>query len=196
MTMRTVFLPLAAAACIGVLAPSGARAAGVPSAPTFTKDVAPILMRSCVQCHRPGQVAPMSLLTYEDARPWARSIRNRVTKREMPPWNLDPTVGIKEILDDPSLSDAEVQTIAKWIDNGAPKGDMADMPKAPTFPKLDEWSIGEPDFIVEAPEWTQPAQGADWFGDFYVDSGLKEDRQHLVYAFQDDKELLNEMLPV
>ena len=168
MTTRTVFLSLAAVVGLAVAAPS-AGAAGVPVAPTFTKDVAPILMRSCVQCHRPGQVAPMSLLSYEDARPWARSIKTRVTKREMPPWNLDPTVGIKEILDDPSLSDAEVQTIAKWVDVGAPKGEMADMPKAPTFPSLDEWSIGEPDFVISAPEWTQPAQGADWFGDFYVD---------------------------
>ena len=70
----------------------------------------------------------MSLLTYDDARPWARSIKNRVSKREMPPWNLDPTVGIKEILDDPSLSDQEIQTIAKWVDSGAAKGDGADMP--------------------------------------------------------------------
>jgi len=116
--------------------------ASAADAPTFTKDVAPILMRSCVQCHRPGQVAPMSLLTYEDARPWARSIRTRVTKREMPPWNLDPTVGIKEILDDPSLSDREVQTIATWVDNGAPKGDLRDMPKAPEFASLDTWTIG------------------------------------------------------
>jgi len=188
--------------------------ASAADAPTFTKDVAPILMRSCVQCHRPGQVAPMSLLTYEDARPWARSIRTRVTKREMPPWNLDPTVGIKEILDDPSLSDREVQTIATWVDNGAPKGDLRDMPKAPEFASLDTWTIGEPDYIIEAPEWTQPAKGADWFGDFYVDSGLTEDRwikaievlptvkgrkavhHTIVYAFQDDKDILNELLPV
>ena len=108
MTTRTVFLSLAAVVGLTVAAPS-ARAAGVPAAPTFTKDVAPIMMRSCVQCHRPGQVAPMSLLTYEDARPWARSIKTRVSKREMPPWNLDPTVGIKEILDDPSLSAQEIQ---------------------------------------------------------------------------------------
>src|SRR6185436_14451093 len=133
------------------------------NAQTFTKDVAPIMMRSCVSCHRPGQVAPMSLLTYEDARPWARAIKTRVSRREMPPWNLDPTVGIKEILDDPSLSDAEIATITRWVDGGAPKGNAADMPKAPTFASIDTWSIGEPDFIIEAPEWTQPAQGADWF---------------------------------
>ena len=182
--------------------------------PTFTKDVAPILMRSCVQCHRPGQVAPMSLLTYDDARPWARSIKNRVSKREMPPWNLDPTVGIKEILDDPSLSEQEIQTIAKWVDSGAAKGDAADMPKAPLFACADSWSIGEPDFIIESPEWIQPAEGADWFGDFYVDSKLTEDRwikaievmptvkgrkavhHTIVYAFQDDKAILDAMLPV
>ena len=214
MTKRMTCWSIAAMASFLLGAAPLASAAGIPQTPTFTRDVAPIMMRSCVQCHRPGQVAPMSLLTYEDARPWARSIKTRVTKREMPPWNLDPTVGIKEILDDPSLSDVEVQTIAKWVDNGAPKGEMADMPPAPVFPKLDEWSIGEPDFVVEAPEWTQPAQGADWFGDFYVDSGLKEDRwikaievlptvkgrkavhHTIVYAFQDDKDLLNEMLPV
>ena len=182
--------------------------------PTFTKDVAPILMRSCVQCHRPGQVAPMSLLTYDDARPWARSIKNRVSKREMPPWNLDPTVGIKEILDDPSLSQQDIQTIAKWVDSGAPRGETVDMPKAPVFASADTWSIGQPDFVIESPEWIQPAEGADWFGDFYVDSKLTEDRwikaievlptvkgrkavhHTIVYAFQDDKEILNAMLPV
>ena len=189
-------------------------AAAADSSPTFTKDVAPILMRSCVQCHRPGQVAPMSLLTFEDARPWARSIKTRVTKREMPPWNLDPTVGIKDILDDPSLSGQEIQTIAKWVDSGATKGETSDMPKAPVFASADTWSIGEPDFIIESPEWIQPAQGADWFGDFYVDSKLTEDRwikaiellptvkgrkavhHTIVYALQDDKEILNAMLPV
>src|SRR5262245_45747946 len=184
------------------------------NAQTFTKDVAPIMMRSCVSCHRPGQVAPMSLLTYEDARPWARAIKTRVSRREMPPWNLDPTVGIKEILDDPSLSEKEIDTIVKWVDGGAAKGDPNDMPAAPKFANADTWSIGEPDFIIEAPEWVQPAQGADWFGDFYVDSKLTEDRwikaievlptvkgrravhHAIVYSFQDDKELLAELLPV
>jgi hypothetical protein len=217
MTKRSGFLfgvVGAALVVAGVTAVPAHVAAAAPEGPTFSKDVAPILMRSCVQCHRPGQVAPMSLLTYEDARPWARSIKTRVARREMPPWNLDPTVGIKEILDDPSLSDAEIATIARWVDSGAPKGNLADMPKAPTFVSIDTWSIGEPDYIIEAPEWTQPAQGADWFGDFYVESKLTEDRwikaievlptvkgrkavhHSIVYAFQDDKEVLNQMLPV
>jgi hypothetical protein len=215
---RTTWLWIGAAVWLGTSglgAKSGVvTAAEAPAAPTFTRDVAPILMRSCVQCHRPGQVAPMSLLTYEDARPWVRSIKTKVMKREMPPWNLDPTVGIKEILDDPSLSAAEIQTIARWVDAGAPKGDLAQMPKAPTFASADSWTIGEPEFVIQSPEWTQPAQGADWFGDFYVDSGLTEDRwiksievlptvkgrkavhHTIVYAIQDDKQILSEMLPV
>jgi hypothetical protein len=217
MINRAMSLSVTAVVCLGAggLASIPASAAPAPAAsPTFTKDVAPILMRSCVQCHRPGQVAPMSLLTYEDARPWVRSIKTKVTRREMPPWNLDPTVGIKEILDDPSLSAGEIQTISKWVDSGAPKGDLADMPKAPTFASADTWTIGEPDFVIQSPEWTQPAQGADWFGDFYVDSGVTEDRwiksievlptvkgrkavhHTIVYAIQDDKEVLNELLPV
>src|SRR6476620_1089690 len=110
MTTRTVFLSLAAVAGLAVAAPS-ARAAGVPAAPTFTKDVAPIMMRSCVQCHRPGQVAPMSLLTYEDARPWARSIKTRVAKREMPPWGIDKNVGIQEFKEDNSLTDDELAKV-------------------------------------------------------------------------------------
>jgi hypothetical protein len=197
-----------------VMSAEPAAAGAAPAAPTFTKDVAPILMRSCVGCHRPGQVAPMSLLTYDEARPWARSIKNRVSKREMPPWNLDPTVGIREILDDPSLTESEIETVARWVDSGAPKGNDADMPPAPTFASVDTWSIGEPDFVIEAPEWIQPAQGADWFGDFYVDSKLTEDRwikaievlptvkgrkavhHAIVYSLQDDKDLLNELLPV
>jgi mono/diheme cytochrome c family protein len=216
MTRKLLTLLSVAAAC-GMAAALGVSvhaAADATPAPTFSKDVAPIMMRSCVQCHRPGQVAPMSLLTYDDARPWARSIRNRVSKREMPPWGLDPTVGIKEILDDPSLSSDEIKTIAAWVDAGAPQGNPNDMPKAPAFPNADTWTIGTPDYVVEAPQWTQPAQGADWFGDFYVDSGLQEDRwikavevlptvkgrkavhHTIVYALQDDKDILNNMLPV
>ena len=78
---------------------------------TFNKDVAPIFNRSCVRCHRPEEIAPMSLLTYNDARPWARSIKERVSKREMPPWFLDKTIGIQKYKEDPSLTDEEVATI-------------------------------------------------------------------------------------
>src|SRR5262245_43785601 len=95
---------------------------------TFTRDVAPILQRSCQKCHRPDSMAPMSFLTYEEVRPWVRSIRQKVGAREMPPWYIDRTVGIRKFDNDPSLSDEEVATITKWADGGAPRGNAADMP--------------------------------------------------------------------
>ena len=95
---------------------------------TYAKDVAPIMQRSCQTCHRPGTNAPMSLLTYEDVRPWARAIKNKVTQRLMPPWHIERNVGIQKFKDDPSLSDAEIATIASWVDGGAPKGSVATCP--------------------------------------------------------------------
>ena len=102
--------------------------AGALPAPTFTKDVLPIMQRSCQSCHRPGTPAPMSLMTFAEVRPWARSIKTKVTTREMPPWHIDRSIG--EYANDPSLSDAEVATIAKWVDSGAPEGNRADAPPA------------------------------------------------------------------
>src|SRR5262245_18069669 len=95
---------------------------------TFTKDVAPILQRSCQVCHRPGAIAPMSLLTYDDVRPWARAIKEKVVKREMPPWYIDKNIGITEFKDDPSLSTSDIATIVKWVDGGAQMGNPSDMP--------------------------------------------------------------------
>src|SRR5437899_4132293 len=102
---------------------SGGMAAQAPAKstkpiPMFAKDIAPILQRSCQVCHRPDSIAPMSLLTYQDVRPWARSIRNKVTAREMPPWYIDRTVGIKKFKNDPSLTDDEIDLIARWADGG------------------------------------------------------------------------------
>src|SRR5205085_10663930 len=91
-----------------------------PTAPTFTKDIAPIFQEKCEACHRPDSIAPMSLVTYEEARPWARSIKTRVSDRQMPPWNIDKGIGIQEFKNDRSLSDEQIATIARWIDNGAP----------------------------------------------------------------------------
>src|SRR6476659_3316157 len=91
---------------LAVAAPAAAQ-----SAVTFTKDVAPILQKSCQSCHRPGQMAPMSLMTYQDVRPWARSIKQRVTERQMPPWGIDPHIGIQSFKNDPSLRDDEIKTI-------------------------------------------------------------------------------------
>ena len=95
---------------------------------TFTKDIAPILQRSCQDCHRDGSIAPMSLLTYEDARPWARSIKDKVVTRSMPPWYIDKDIGVQGFKYDYSLTDDEIAMVATWVDNGAPRGNPADMP--------------------------------------------------------------------
>src|SRR5256885_9782600 len=104
---------------------------------TFTKDVAPILYKSCVECHRPTMFAPMSLLTFDDARPYARSIKQRVVSRVMPPWGADAPHGVFK--NDPRLSQQEIDTIAAWVDAGAPKGDDADLPKPPQY--AEGWTI-------------------------------------------------------
>src|SRR5690242_16904539 len=119
---------------------------------TFSKDVVPILERSCQNCHRPGSIAPMPLLTYKEARPWARSIKEKVIRRQMPPWHIDRNVGITKFKDDPSLTDREIATIAAWVDQGAPEGNSADLPPARRFTDLDKWHIGTPDLIISMPK--------------------------------------------
>src|SRR5215470_12526630 len=161
----------------GVLAAPGA--AGVPGAvpdkPTFTKDVLPIFQKSCQACHRPGQMAPFSLLTYEDARPWARSIKQKVETRYMLPWHLDRTIG--EYDPDPSLTDDQIATIAKWVDSGAPKGDPKDAPAAVKWPADNTWQFGEePDMIVKSPAFDVPESSADAYPEPEVASGMTEDR--------------------
>ena len=144
---------------------------------TFTKDVAPIFQRSCQTCHREGAIAPMSLLTYEETRPWARSIKEKVQTRTMPPWYIDKNVGVQGFKYDRSLSDAEIVTIVAWVDAGAPRGNPADLPPAREFAVRDQWHIGEPDWIVPIPEpFVVAAEAPNWWGDFYADSGLTEDR--------------------
>jgi hypothetical protein len=143
---------------------------------TFTKDVAPILYRSCIRCHRPDEIAPMSLLTYQDARPWAQSIKQRVSKREMPPWFVDKTIGIQKYKNDPSLTDEEISTIVKWVDTGAPQGNPAEMPKLPALESISTWRIGTPDVIVQYPAYRMPAAGPDLYGTLTAPFGTTEDR--------------------
>src|SRR5690349_22500430 len=122
---------------------------------TFSKDIAPILQRSCQNCHRPGSVAPMSLLTYEEARPWAKSMKLRTSLRDkpnaMPPWFIEKNIGIQQYKGDISLSDAEIDKIARWADNGAPQGNPADAPPPLKFLDAKQWEIGTPDLIVSSP---------------------------------------------
>src|SRR5277367_3756799 len=96
--------------------------------PTFTKDIAPIFQAKCEECHHKGTAAPMSLATYQESRPWARSIKERVASKNMPPWHIDKTVGIQHFQNDRSLNDQEIATIVKWVDAGAPQGEPKDMP--------------------------------------------------------------------
>ncbi len=136
--------------------------------PTFSKDVAPILQEKCEGCHRPGQMAPMSLMTYEQVRPWAKAIRQRVATRQMPPWHMDPTVGIQSFANDMSLSNAQIATILKWVDAGAPQGDPTDLPAAKQWPDNKGWQLasqfGQPDLVIKSEPYTMPAKGQDvWF---------------------------------
>jgi len=136
---------------------------------TFTKDIAPILQDRCQDCHRKGSMAPMSLITYEETRPWAKSIRERVITRQMPPWHLDKTVGIQKFANDMSLTDQQIATIVKWVDAGAPMGDPKDMPIPKQWPKDDGWKLSkefgrEPDLVLKSEAYTMPARGQDvWF---------------------------------
>jgi hypothetical protein len=148
---------------------------------TFTKDIAPILQRSCQNCHRPGSVAPMSLITYEEVRPWARSIKHRTgivgTPDVMPPWYIDKSVGIQHYKDDMSLTREEIATIARWFDNGAPRGNPVDMPAPIAFGDDKVWRLGKPDLIVASPSVELQAVQADWWGSLgAVPTRLTEDR--------------------
>ncbi len=154
----------------------GPEAASAQTPPTFTKDIAPILQRSCQTCHRTGEIAPMSLTTFQEVRPWVRSIRSRVVAREMPPFHVDRTIGIQQFKDDPSLSDDEINTIVRWAEAGAPQGNPADMPAPKKFADTSEWQIGEPDLIIKFPAFTVPAIGPDLFGDLFAEIGVDEDR--------------------
>ena len=158
-------------------APSAAAAQDDAQAVTFTKDVAPILQRSCQECHRTGSIAPMSLLTYEETRPWARSIREKVVTRAMPPWYVDRNIGIQGFKYDYSLSDEEIAAVAAWVDAGAPRGNPADLPPPREFRDIAEWKIGEPDWVVEIPEpFVVAAEAPNWWGNLESESGLTEDR--------------------
>lgn len=132
---------------------------------TFAKDIAPIFQAKCEECHRAGTAAPMALTKYEEVRPWAKSIRERVLTRNMPPWHLDKTVGIQQFQNDRSLSDGEIATIVRWIDAGAPLGDPKDLPAPRVWPKNEEWQLakkyGQPDLIIQSEPYTMPAQGQD-----------------------------------
>ena len=144
---------------------------------TFTKDVAPILRRTPRSVIEARTFAPMSLMTYEQARPWAKSIKQKVLAREMPPWFIDKNVGVQHFSNDVSLTEQEMATIAKWVDSGAPQGNPADMPPPRQFPDGEAWQIGQPDLIVALPQDViVKAKAPDQWPDILVDPALTEDR--------------------
>ena len=153
-----------------------------PNSINFAEHVAPIIYDNCVECHRPGSIAPMSLLDYETVRAWGPVIKDRVEKRSMPPYFIDKEVGVQSFEDDRSLSDQEIATIAAWVDSGSPQGDMNYLPPAPQFEDDVAWTLEDdmgrpPDLIIPIPEpFTVPADGPNWWMTFYSDTGLTEDR--------------------
>ncbi len=172
---------------LSVLSAGAVLIAGEPSAttqanqnPTFTKDIVPIFQARCQDCHRPNAMAPMSLLTYEETRPWARSIKERVVKRQMPPWHLDKSVGVQSFQNDMSLTDQQIATVVKWVDSGSPQGDPKDMPAAKVFPRDDEWQLAKiynrpPDLIIKSDDYTMPAVSQDQWWKPVVDLGVKDE---------------------
>ena len=151
---------------------SGARKRAQSSAPTFNKEVVRILQQNCQTCHHPGDIAPFSMLTFKETRPWAQAIREQVILRKMPPWK--PVPGCGDFRDARRLSDADVATLAAWVDAGAPEGNPADLPPPVQFP--DGWPLGEPDLILTPEsEYTPPTTG-DIYRCFTIPTALRGDR--------------------
>jgi len=170
-----------AALALSVVAMGADAPLTVPGPVTFSKDIAPILQRSCQNCHNPDGLAPMSLTTYKDARPWARSIKERTSIRDkrgtMPPWYVEKNIGIQHYKNDNSLSDLEIAKIAKWVDSGAAEGNPADMPPPKPFTDNSRWTLGEPDLIVSTPWVTVKAGAPDYWGEMTpAPTGLTEER--------------------
>jgi len=173
---RVVLIALIGLGTAVLLALPSSQATGTKSSAknvTFNKDIAPIFFKNCAECHRPGESAPFSVLNYKDVRPWAKSIREKVVNREMPPWHADPHVG--EWANDRRLKQQELDTITAWIDGGAKEGAARDLPAAPQY--TEGWSIGKPDVVLEMPEeFTLEASGPDEYQYFDIPTNFTEDK--------------------
>ncbi len=176
--MRNV-VPLLALGTLLIL-PRPSTAEQAEPTPTFARDIAPIFQNKCESCHRTDSMAPMSLVTYEDARPWAKSIAARVKARQMPPWHIDKTVGIQHFKNDRSLSDGQIDTILQWVAAGAPKGDPKEMPPPKVWGDESKWAFaskyGPPDLVIKSPDYTMPAMAQDVWWRPIVPTGLTEPR--------------------
>ncbi len=166
---RAVLRLLGGLAIVGGLTLAVARAdVRAAASPTFAKDVAPIFQAKCQDCHRVGSMAPMSLTTFEEVRPWVRAIKERVSTHQMPPWHIDRNVGVQKFKNDISLSDDQIDTIVRWVDAGAPMGDPKDMPAPRQWPSDNEWQatklLGAPDLVITSAPYTMIAHHQDaWY---------------------------------
>ena len=173
--------PFAARTLLAIAPGAPATTPTARRAVTFTKDVAPILQQKCQSCHQPGSIAPMSLLTYDDAKKYARRIRTKVSARLMPPWHIDRTIGVQEFKNDGGLSDEQIAAIVDWVDSGTPMGNPKDMPPSVTFPDPNRWQLAEqlgvqPDLVIRSKPYTLAPKTQDkWFRPV-VETGLTEPR--------------------
>ena len=170
---------LIAGFAVGTLAMAAEAPANTPV--TFAKEISRIFQEKCNDCHRPGTAAPMSLETYEQVRPWARSIKQRISMRQMPPWSIDKTVGIQKFTNDRSLSDEQIAMIVRWVDSGAPMGDTKDMPPPQKWPSDEGWQLAkqfgrEPDFVIKSDPYTMPARSQDQWWKPLADVPVTEPR--------------------
>ena len=192
--MRVSTTLIGACAALLVVSVAGVASAGAAEGtPTFAKDIAPILYENCVACHRPNHLAPMSLITYADARPWARAVKTKVLTREMPPWGADSRV--RAYKNDASLTQTEIDTIAAWVDGGAPEGNAADLPEVPQF--AEGWSIGEPDLIFSMVKpFEVPADGTVPYSYVTVPTNLQEDIWISAHEFRPgDRRVIHHVIP-
>lgn len=148
---------------------------GVKKEVTFNKDIAPILYKNCAECHRPNDIAPMALMTYKEARPWARSIKERVLTRDMPPWSPDPAYG--QFTNDHRLAQKDIDTIVAWVDQGAKEGEAKDLQAVPEFTSTSGWRLGKPDAVFDiGKEFTVEPGMPDTIQNFIVPTNFKEDK--------------------
>jgi mono/diheme cytochrome c family protein len=166
---------IAVTAIILVALSSISASTGAKKEVTFNKDVAAIFYKNCAECHRANDIAPMALMTYKEARPWARSIKEKVATREMPPWSPDPKYG--DFTNDHRLAQKDVDTIVAWVDQGAKEGDAKDLPPTPEFTSTDGWRLGKPDAVFDiGQEFTVKPGSPDTIQNFIVPTNFKEDK--------------------
>ena len=167
-------ISLVALACLTLGTSSGIADSKGKKEVTFSRDVAPIILNNCVVCHRPNDIAPMSLMSYKEARPWARSIKEKVVTREMPPWSPDPAYG--EFSNDHRLTQQQIETVVAWVDQGAKEGNVKDLPPMPEFAK-GGWEIGKPDVVFTmAEQYSVEPNAPDNYVNFFIPTNFKEDK--------------------